>query len=64
PRSAQRTLSILFFAISALSAAPVLVDAQTSKTRVHVETLASPRLEGRLAGSNGERLASEYIVSE
>ncbi|MGH9144012.1 MAG: M20/M25/M40 family metallo-hydrolase, partial [Vicinamibacterales bacterium] len=51
-------------AISALSAAPVLVDAQTSKTRVHVETLASPRLEGRLAGSNGERLASEYIVSE
>ena len=38
--------------------------AQTSKTRTHVETLASSRLEGRLAGSNGERLASDYIVAE
>src|SRR5262245_52297311 len=35
-----------------------------SKTRAHVETLASPRLEGRLAGSNGEQLASDYLVSE
>src|SRR4029079_19389314 len=40
------------------------VDAQTSHTRPHVETLASPRLEGRLAGSNGERLASDYLVAE
>src|SRR6476661_646022 len=40
------------------------VDAQTSHTRPHVETLASPRLEGRLAGSNGERLASDYLASE
>jgi hypothetical protein len=40
------------------------VAAQTSRTRVHVETLASPRLEGRLAGSNGEKLASEYLVGE
>ena len=39
-------------------------DAQASKTRAHVEALASPRLEGRLAGSNGERLASDYIVAE
>jgi Zn-dependent M28 family amino/carboxypeptidase len=38
--------------------------AQTSKTRAHVETLASPQLEGRLTGSNGERLASDYIVAE
>ena len=36
----------------------------TSNTRTHVETLASPRLDGRLAGSDGERLASDYIVSE
>ena len=35
-----------------------------SRTRTHVETLASPRLEGRLAGSNGEKLASDYIVAE
>ena len=39
-------------------------DAQASKTRAHVEALASPRLEGRLAGSNGERLASDYLVAE
>ena len=42
----------------------VLVAAQTSKTRAHVETLTSPRLEGRLAGSNGEKLASDYLVAE
>jgi hypothetical protein len=36
----------------------------TSKTRQHVTALASERLEGRLAGSNGERLASEYLVSQ
>jgi hypothetical protein len=34
-----------------------------SGTRAHVEALASPRVEGRLTGSNGERLASEYLVS-
>jgi hypothetical protein len=34
------------------------------KTRAHVEALASPRLEGRLTGSNGEKLASDYIVAE
>jgi Zn-dependent M28 family amino/carboxypeptidase len=38
--------------------------AQASKTRAHVETLASTRLEGRLAGSNGEKLASDYLVSQ
>src|SRR5947208_9798643 len=47
-----------------VTGAVVDVAAQASKTRTYVETLASPRLEGRLAGSNGERLASEYIVSE
>ncbi|HEY3044945.1 MAG TPA: M20/M25/M40 family metallo-hydrolase, partial [Vicinamibacterales bacterium] len=35
-----------------------------SKTRAHVEALASPRLEGRLTGSAGEQLASDYLVSE
>ena len=51
-------------AISAVSAASGSSLAQTSKTRAHVEALASPRLEGRLAGSNGEKLASDYIVAE
>src|SRR6266516_536537 len=43
---------------------PAGADAQASKTRTYVETLASPRLEGRLAGSNGERLASDFLVAE
>ena len=64
PQRTQKTLSILFSALFAVSAVPSSSSAQTSKTRAHVETLASPRLEGRLAGSNGEKLASDYIVSE
>jgi len=35
-----------------------------SKTRAHVEALASQQLEGRLAGSNGERLAGDYIAAQ
>ncbi|MGE0463282.1 MAG: M20/M25/M40 family metallo-hydrolase [Vicinamibacterales bacterium] len=35
-----------------------------SPTRAHVEVLASPKLEGRLAGSAGEKLAAEYLVKE
>ena len=35
-----------------------------SKTRAHVQVLASDRLGGRLAGSDGEKLASDYIVAE
>jgi len=30
----------------------------------HVTTLASPEMEGRLTGSNGERLAARYIAEE
>jgi Zn-dependent M28 family amino/carboxypeptidase len=45
--------------------AALVVQAQApSKTRAHVEALASPRLEGRLTGSAGEQLASDYLVSE
>lgn len=64
PRSAPGPRRIFVFAFCAISAIPSFVDAQASKTRAHVETLASPRLEGRLAGSNGERLASDYLVAE
>ena len=38
--------------------------ATASKTRAHVEMLASPKLEGRQAGSQGERLAGEYIAGQ
>jgi hypothetical protein len=58
-----RTDTRLFVSCLVVAAASAIVSAQ-SKTKAHVEALASPRLEGRLAGSNGETLASDYIVSE
>src|SRR5262245_1747498 len=64
PQSPQRSLRVFFSACFAISAVSILVHAQASKTRTFVETLASPRLEGRLAGSNGERLASDFLVGE
>src|SRR5205809_2221266 len=66
PQRSHRAQRLFFSAISALSAVAFVaaLDAQASKTRTHVETLASNRLEGRLAGSSGERLASDYLVSE
>ena len=70
-QSAQSTQSLVFSAISAVSALIVIaaapLPAQTaapSKTRAHVEALASPQLEGRLTGSAGERLAADYIAAE
>src|SRR5438093_7397453 len=62
PQRTLRTLSIIFSALSAFSA--VSVAFAQSPARVHVQTLASEKFEGRLAGSNGERLASEYLVGE
>jgi Zn-dependent M28 family amino/carboxypeptidase len=41
-----------------------ILHAQASETRAHVEALASARFEGRLAGSNGERLAGDYLVAQ
>jgi hypothetical protein len=66
-RSVLRTTAVLLLAsanaassLYAQTAAP----AQPSAARVHVEALASPKLEGRLTGSTGERLAAEYIASQ
>jgi Zn-dependent M28 family amino/carboxypeptidase len=39
-------------------------EAQTSVTRPYVETLASETFAGREAGSQGERLAAEYIAAQ
>jgi hypothetical protein len=55
---------IIVSAVSAISAVAVLHGQPASKTRGYVETLASPRLEGRLAGSTGETLAADYLASE
>ena len=60
------------FVLAAVAAAALLVatpHAQTatavqSRTRTHVETLASGKFEGRLTGSPGEKLAADYIISE
>src|SRR5258705_12877117 len=59
----------MFSAVSATSAvvalALVVHGAQApTRTRAYVEALASPRLEGRLTGSAGEQLASDYLVSQ
>ncbi len=56
------TIAITAIAVgNALQGVP---QATPSKTRAHVEALASPRLEGRLTGSAGEQLASDYLVLE
>jgi hypothetical protein len=38
--------------------------AQQTPTRQHIEALASQKLDGRLTGSAGERLAADYLVSQ
>src|SRR5688572_11716916 len=48
----------------AIATASGLGGAADLRTRAHVEALASARLEGRLTGSAGERLAADYLVSE
>jgi hypothetical protein len=71
------TFSLLALAVSAAGAVGVAqtasssqtalsqtAPASTSKTRSHVETLASERFDGRLTGSPGERLAGDYIASQ
>jgi Zn-dependent M28 family amino/carboxypeptidase len=58
----KRTL-ILCAALLA-SSTPASSQAVASKTRAHVETLASERFAGREAGSDGERLAADYIAAQ
>ncbi|HYB96172.1 MAG TPA: M28 family peptidase [Vicinamibacterales bacterium] len=48
-----------------LVAAPTFAQTvTTSRTRTHVETLASEKFEGRLTGSAGEKLAADYLIGE
>jgi Zn-dependent M28 family amino/carboxypeptidase len=55
-----RSALIVALGVTAAYAQP----ATGSRTRAHVQTLASEKFEGRMAGSNGERLAAEYIARE
>jgi len=61
-RIARASVHVLWIA-AALTATPA-AQAPASKTRAHVTTLSADRFEGRLVGSNGERLAGEYIAGE
>ena len=55
----------LFFLVALVaSSTPLSSQAVASKTRAHVETLASERFAGREAGSAGERLAADYIAAQ
>ena len=56
-------LVLLAFVVTASASVPAQV-ATGSRTRAHVETLASEKFGGREAGSAGERLAADYIVSQ
>ena len=57
-----RALNVVLALLVATGAAAQTTTA--SKTRAHVETLASPQLEGRQAGSDGERRAADYIAAQ
>lgn len=52
--------------LSFVSVASVAVGAaaDASRTKSYVEALASDRFAGRMAGSDGERFAAEYLVGE
>jgi len=62
----RRQLSVAIAAACLIAASTL--SAQTTavqtRTRTHVETLASEKFEGRLTGSPGEKLAADYIISE
>src|SRR5687767_9158092 len=60
----KKTSLLLTGLLVAASIAPQAQTAVASRTKAHVEVLASERLEGREAGSQGERLAADYIAAQ
>jgi len=60
PKPQASSLVVILLA-AALCATPLL--AQT-RTKTHVQTLASEKFEGRLTGSPGEKLAADYLIAE
>jgi Zn-dependent M28 family amino/carboxypeptidase len=63
-KTMKYTLHIALLCALTAAAPHAQAPAAASKTRTHVETLASEKLEGRMAGSPGERLAAEYLARE
>ena len=62
-RNTIRLIALSLVVTSGAAHAQTAVAVQ-SPTRAHVERLASDALEGRLAGSPGEKLAADYLVKE
>jgi hypothetical protein len=63
PRCIVARLAVLV--VPVILAVPIAAQVATaSRTRAHVETLASEKFGGREAGSEGERLAADYIASQ
>jgi len=60
----QLSVAIAATCLIATSSLSAQTTAVQSRTRTHVETLASPKFEGRLTGSPGEKLAGDYLISE
>jgi hypothetical protein len=61
----KRALSFAVAAACLLASTPGFSQTATSsRTRGHVETLASDKFEGRLTGSPGEKLAADYLIAE
>src|SRR5688572_11068172 len=61
----KTSLSLAVVATCLLASAPGFSQTATSsRTRTHVQTLASDKFEGRLTGSPGEKLAADYLISE
>src|SRR6187401_2721307 len=61
----KTSLSFAVVAICLFASAPGFSQTATSsRTKTHVQTLASDKFEGRLTGSPGEKLAADYLISE
>ena len=61
----RRSSRIFTFTVFVAFVVPIAAQVATSsKTRAHVETLASEKFGGREAGSDGERLAADYIAAQ
>src|SRR5688500_2275366 len=59
----MRSKSLLVLGLLLAIASPSAQTVATT-TRANVEFLASDKLEGREAGSDGERLAADYIAAQ
>ena len=61
----SKTIRVAIAAACLIAGAPAFSQTATSsRTKTHVQTLASDKFEGRLTGSPGEKLAADYLISE